>query len=138
VVKVIIAEDDLAIAALLKEALEASGYEVCGIADTVAGAIELCNRTRPDQAIIDMRLADDGCGMDVAAGIAHRETISILYATGNAGYSLLTAADGEACITKPYHAGDLLRALQIVAEIKRHGTASRPFPTNFQVLRPAP
>ena len=134
--KVVIAEDDLMVANLLEEVLIAAGYEVCGTASTVAAAVELCHRCQPDLAVIDVRLAD-GCGMDVAAQIGRRDKLGILYATGNAGYVLLNASDGEACITKPYPAPDLLRALQIVTEIMTSGTASKPFPRHFNVLRPA-
>ena len=33
---------------------------------------------------------------------------------------MLSAADGDACLTKPYRAADLLRGLEIVAEHRRH------------------
>jgi len=124
VTKIVIAEDDQTVAALLEEVLADAGYDVCGSASTVAGAVELCRRCQPDLAVIDVRLAD-GCGMDVAAAIGRRDTLGILYATGNAGYVLLNASDGEACITKPYSAPDLLRALDVVFEIKKSGTVNR-------------
>ena len=38
--KVLIVEDDLVIADFAEEALAATGFEVCGIARTVAGALE--------------------------------------------------------------------------------------------------
>ena len=47
---------------------------------------------------------------------------------------MLTAADGDACLSKPYRSADLLRSLQIVADIVATGTASPPFPHGFQVL----
>ena len=45
-----------------------------------------------------------------------------------------SGADGHACLSKPYRSPDLLRGLEIVAEIVSTGTASPPFPRGFQVL----
>ena len=64
---VLIVDDDLMIADWLEEVLVEAGYEVCGIAATVADAIELGERFRPDLGVIDVRLANGGSGMDVAA-----------------------------------------------------------------------
>jgi hypothetical protein len=47
---------------------------------------------------------------------------------------VLTAADGHACLAKPYRSADLVRSLEIVAGTVQTGTASRPFPAGFQVL----
>jgi hypothetical protein len=50
---------------------------------------------------------------------------------------LENTCEGDACIVKPYGATDLVRALQIVAEIVATGTASSPFPRGFDLLPPA-
>jgi hypothetical protein len=50
---------------------------------------------------------------------------------------MMTVIDGDACLAKPYRFADLLRGLEIVADIVATGTASRPFPRGFQVLPPA-
>jgi DNA-binding response OmpR family regulator len=60
VLKVLIAEDDLMIADLAEEVLAEAGYEVCGIARTVAEAIALAQHHTPDLAVLDLRLADGG------------------------------------------------------------------------------
>jgi DNA-binding response OmpR family regulator len=64
---VMIAEDDLLMADMLEEVLVANGYEVCGIARTVEEGVELGDRCKPDLAILDIRLAEGGLGMDIAA-----------------------------------------------------------------------
>ena len=51
--KVLIVEYDLMIADFAEEALAAAGFEVCGIARTVAGALALGARHAPDLAVID-------------------------------------------------------------------------------------
>jgi hypothetical protein len=62
----------------------------------------------------------------------------VLYATGNISQVVLSIADGDAVLSKPYSSADLLRGLEIVAEIVTTSKALPPFPQGFQVLRPAP
>jgi len=135
--KVLIAEDDLMIADMTEAILVAQGYEVCGIARTVADAVALGRDHKPDLAVIDLRLADGGLGTAIASQLGARGRLGILYATGNISHVTLTAANGDACITKPYRPADLLRSLEIVADIVATGTASPPFPRGFKVLHPA-
>lgn len=136
--KVLIAEDDLFMADMLEEVLVDHGYEVCGIARTVDEAVAIGERHTPDLAILDVRLAEEGLGTDIAARL-HRPGLGILYATSNAenvGQIGLTKADGDACLGKPYRPTDIIRALTIVQEIVRTGQASEPFPKGFRVLSP--
>jgi DNA-binding response OmpR family regulator len=135
-VKVLIAEDDLMIADMIEETLVDDGYEVCGIARTVAEAVALGRRHKPDLAVIDLRLADGGLGTEIAAQLGSLGRLGVLYATSSISHIMLTAADGDGCLAKPYRSADLLRSLKIVAEIVATGTASRPFPRGFLVLRP--
>jgi hypothetical protein len=60
--------------------------------------------------------------------------IGVLYATGNALHAMQNASEGDARIVKPYGPVDLVRALEIVAEIVATGTASPPFPRGFELL----
>ena len=131
--KVLIAEDDLMIADMLEEHLIASGYDVCGIARTVTEGLALAREHKPDIAVIDMRLADGGRGTELVAQFDTPRP-AILYATGNTAEVRLTADDGAACITKPFRSEDLVRGLEIVADIAATGTTLRPFPHNFQLL----
>ena len=137
--KVLIAEDDLMIADMAEQMLVESGYEVCGIARTIADAVELVRRRNPDLAVIDVRLADGGLGTEIAAqlDLEGLDRTGVLYATGNVSHVVLTAADGHAYLTKPYTPADLVRSLEIVAEIVATGTASPPFPRGFRALRSA-
>lgn len=135
--KILIAEDDLMIADMVEDTLTGSGYEVCGIARTVGEAVALGRLHRPDCAIIDLRLADGGFGTEIAAQLGKLGRLGILYATGNVSHVMLTAADGDACIAKPYRPKDLLRALAIVAGMVAGSSPAPPFPHGFQVLHPA-
>jgi DNA-binding response OmpR family regulator len=133
-VKVLIAEDDLMIADATEEILVRCGYEVCGIARTVVDAVALARDHKPDLAVIDLRLADGGLGTDIPAQLHTLNKLGILYATGNISHVMLTNAEGAACLVKPYRPVDLLRSLELVAEIVATGTATPPFPRGFRVL----
>jgi CheY-like chemotaxis protein len=133
--KVLIVEDDLMLADFSEEILVGHGYEVSGIARTVAEAIALEQHSRPDLVILDLRLADGGLGTEFAAQLHPPGRPGILYITGNMSQATLT--HGDACLAKPYRSADLLRGLEIVAEIVATGTAQPPFPPGFQLLPPA-
>ena len=134
-----IAEDDLLMADMLEEVLVQSGYEVCGIARTVEEGVELGDRCKPDLAILDIRLAEGGLGMDIAARMHSKDGLGILYASGNSSQMGLTKDDGAALLRKPYRPEDMVRALKIVEQIANTGEASRPFPKGFSVLNgPSP
>jgi len=123
--KVLIVEDDLMLADASEEILVGSGYEVSGIARTVADAVALARHSRPDLVILDLRLADGGLGTEVAAQLSQLGRPGILYVTGN--MSQVTLTDGDACLAKPYRAVDLLRGLKIVAGIVARARRSRHF-----------
>ena len=133
--KVLIAEDELMIADVLEETLTMGGYEVCGIARTVDEAVALAELHKPDLAVLDIKLAGGGRGFEIARRLSGRETLGILYATGDdPRRSKLTLADGSAMIAKPYLFEDVARALVIVREIMTRGTATPPFPPGFHLL----
>ena len=65
--RVLILEDEILVAWSLQELLSLVGYEVTGIAATVSDALCLAENTKPDLAIVDVRLAGQkgrhrGCG----------------------------------------------------------------------------
>ena len=132
--KVLIVEDDLMIADMVEEELVEHGYEVCGIARTVREAVALGERHKPDLALVDHRLADNGLGTEVAIRLKALGKVGILFATGNSIQVAMPNAEGDACIVKPYRADDLIRALKIVEGIVATGVATPPFPRGFQVL----
>jgi DNA-binding response OmpR family regulator len=134
--RVLIAEDDLMIADMLEEALVGHDYEVCGIARTVAKAIALGHLHKPDFAILDLRLAEGGLGTEIAVELAASRRTGILYATGNVAQLDFRTAEGDACLAKPFRSSDMLRSLEIVAEIVATGTASPPYPRGLTFLHP--
>ena len=66
--RIIIADDDKLVCASLKTIVEAGGIEVAGVADSGRGAVLLYEKTRPDIALLDIRMGDM-TGLDAAAEI---------------------------------------------------------------------
>src|ERR1700687_4332471 len=133
-VKVLIVEDDLMLADFAEEILVEHGYEISGIARTVADAVALARDARPDLVILDLRLADGGLGTEVAAQLPPLGRPGVLYIPGNMSEVALTC--GDAYLPKPYPAVNLLRGLEILAEIVTTWKAHPPFPPVFQLLHP--
>lgn len=111
--KVLVAENALSAADRVKEALVGAGYEVCGVACTVAEAVLLGRAHRPDLAVIALQFADGGLGTDIVAQLRKNGRVHVLYVGENL-HQFNGLAAGDACIAKPYDTSDLLRALKIV------------------------
>lgn len=134
--KVLIIEDNLLIADLVEEVLTAAGYAVCGIARTVAKAVELGVLHNPDLGVFDLRLANGEHGTEAATALRRHGKIGVLYATANNSHPLLRHAEGEGCIVKPYSATELIAALGIVREIMCGRPVPSQLPHGFRLLAP--
>jgi CheY-like chemotaxis protein len=136
--KVLIAEDELMIADMIADVLVENGYDICGIARSVAEAIELGEARRPDLAVIDLHLADGSLGTAIAHRLRLSDSLGVLYMTGGANDMALTANDGEACLRKPFALRNLVAALKIVEQIVNGTDAAPPFPSGFELRRHPP
>jgi DNA-binding response OmpR family regulator len=134
VLKVLIVENDVMIADYLEDVLVDGGYEVCGIATHVDEAIRLGRLHQPDLGVIDLRLAEDRFGTEVAASLCPGGGFGALYSTGNPDHPLLANAAGEACLAKPYSPEALLSALRVVQERMTKVTPLSSFPPGFRLL----
>jgi len=132
---VLIVEDDLSIADLLQEVLEADGYRVSGIARTVQEAIAAAEEHEPHFAVIDIHLAHGGLGTDVGVQLRKKTSAGILFSTGNDNPNL-TTIEGDAVITKPYQLRDVGRGLRIIGDLALSGQTELPHPRNFRLLSP--
>lgn len=134
--KVLIAEDNVILADILEDFLNGQDFEVCGLARTADEAVSLANLHHPDVAVLDFRLADGARGSDVRTRLQDNDQMGILFVSGDPLKKILTTADGEAYIQKPYGMNDLARALRIVHNLKLTGhVSSAPFPKGFNLLR---
>jgi signal transduction histidine kinase len=77
--RVLVVEDDAVVAALLREAAAAAGFET-RVAASGAEAVALCRRWRPDLAVLDNGLPDSS-GIDVAAALKSTRDIPFIFLT---------------------------------------------------------
>jgi DNA-binding response OmpR family regulator len=129
----LIAEDDPTLGELLAAVLMDQGYTVIGVARTVTEAVILALEHKPDLAVLDLHLAEGGLGTEIVAELKD-PAIGVLYATSHTDG--LTAADGHACLQKPYLYPDLLRGLEVVRDMLSPGQAISSIPDALRMLRP--
>jgi DNA-binding response OmpR family regulator len=113
---VLVVEDDAIIGMVLEECLSDNGYEVCGIAGTASEALAIAERTKPDLAIVDVRLRK-GNGIEVARKLEHEYSTAVLFATGNREEVLKQNSVGLACLAKPFQPSWVSKALKLVEQI---------------------
>ncbi len=116
--KVLIVEDSLILADMLEDFLISEGYDVCGIASTVQQAVTLADLHNPDLAVLDFRLSDNEHGSEIRPLLKNKIKMGILYVSGDPLDKILTPADGDAYIHKPYGMYDLSQALKIIHAVK--------------------
>lgn len=137
---VLVVEDDVMLADCLGETLLDDGHMVCGITSSVAEAVALARRHRPDIAILDMQLRGGERGTQIADQLAESGDLGrtgILYVSGESDRVIRDARVGHACLNKPYSFSTLAAALRIVQEIARDGATSRELPRGMRLLSSA-
>jgi DNA-binding response OmpR family regulator len=95
--RVLIVEDEPAMALMVEDIAIAEGFEIAGIARNMAEAMELATET--DIAILDVRLTDGLTGPDIARQLVKGFGIGIVYLTGNP--DLIAERDGIHVVVKP-------------------------------------
>lgn len=133
--RLLIAEDDVLIGDMIRDAAVDAGYDLCGLAASVGEALALAERSPPDLAIIDVRLAD-GDGMELAAVLLRQRRIGILFASGNCEEVLRKKPAGTACLGKPFTVEQLIAALRYVERATRDGATPLPLPRGVRLIEP--
>jgi len=108
--RILVAEDNAVIGALLAEMLEGMGHNVCAIAATEADAVAAAVRCRPDLMIVDVRLGD-GSGVAAVEKIRRAEFVPHLFVSGDIS-RIRVLRPGAVVVQKPFHERDLARAIQ--------------------------
>ncbi len=112
-VKVLLADDDFTMVALLKTLLGMEGYQVATLLDKTGDILDNIRREKPDVLLIDIYLGDHN-GMDVVRQI--RETLDmkdlkIIMVSGIDMTEECLAAGANAFLFKPYMPEELFDLL---------------------------
>jgi response regulator NasT len=127
--RVLVADDDPAVCALLTDQLTAAGHTVVGRASTGAEAVVLSLESSPDVVLLDLHMPD-GTGADAAAVIARAEPApGVVLFTGDPEGALTEselAASGAAAVLPKLAPRALLECtLRLAAARARDLTAAR-------------
>lgn len=113
--KVLIVEDDPLLAVTMREVLTLVGFEVAGIASTVAEALNLAQATHPDLAIFDVRLAGRRDGIEGAALLRECYGVPAVFVTGQGDEATRQRASlvgAVGYLDKPVHPQELIKVVE--------------------------
>ena len=111
----VIAEDEAIIRLDLKETLLEEGYDVVGEAGRGDVALDLIRQTRPDLAILDVKMPGMD-GLEVARQVAVERICGVLVLTAFSQREVIEQARDAgalAYLVKPYQKSDLVPAIEV-------------------------
>ncbi|AUD07162.1 hypothetical protein CWM47_04515 [Spirosoma pollinicola] len=123
----LIVEDEYIIANDLGLILRVAGYPVLGVADSVAEALTLIARQRPDMVLLDIYLKGKETGIDLAKQLEDKG-IPFIYISANDNKSVLEqvkATQPSGYIVKPFREKDILTTLEISRYRHAHSVEMR-------------
>jgi diguanylate cyclase (GGDEF)-like protein len=114
--RILIVEDEAITAMDLAAELSRLGYEVCGTEDSADGAVNAVEKEKPALVLMDIRLGDNGDGIEAAQRIADRHDAAVVFLTAHSDEQTLAralAASPYGYIVKPFRARELKVAVEL-------------------------
>lgn len=115
--RVLVVEDEMLVAALLEDRLEALGCRVVGPAVAVSDALELLKTEEIDAAVLDVNIGGEKV-FPVADALAAKD-IPFLFATAYGAAGVTDRHNRRAVLDKPYHERALEHALRSALQTRR-------------------
>ena len=115
-IKILIVEDEAAIARDLESILEDCGYQVSGIAHNYEQAVEEIKNDQPDFALLDISLKGSKTGIDVAKYINEFHKFPFVFITSFSSDDILTEAIGTSpggYLVKPFKERDIPAVIKV-------------------------
>ena len=113
--RIVIADDEPEVLAVLAELLESAGHKVVGKAATGDEVVELCRLLEPDILFLDVRMPGMD-GLDAAKKIMANRPLPIIMCTAYCDNELVESASKAgvyAYIVKPFRRSDLLPTIDV-------------------------
>jgi len=79
---ILIVEDEALVSSYIREVLESSGFHVAGVAASAAEALSHAAGSRPDLALIDIRLTGPTDGIELACQLRERFQLPAIFLSG--------------------------------------------------------
>ena len=114
--KILIVEDDPMISESVGDILRMLDHQVVGVADNANDAIELCNLHQPELALLDIQIAGDIDGVELAEIIRDQFDIPFIFTTAFADNTTIGRARDMGpfgYLVKPYGVKEVNAAIQV-------------------------
>src|SRR4051812_5829963 len=113
--RILIVEDELSLAEGMSVILSDAGHQIVGIADDETSALQMANFGTPDLVLMDIQLANDDDGVEVARRVVEaQDRVSIIFVSAHLDYRTRKRAGaiaGARFLVKPYSPQQLLEAV---------------------------
>ena len=132
--KILIVEDEPAIAHDIAAILTGNGYQVCGIAHSSTKAMDYLVTKSPDIALLDISIKGDKDGVDIAHIIKKKHNIPFVFLTSFADKDTIERVKETApygYIVKPFKERDLAPAIEVA--LLRKSSEAKSFPNLDQI-----
>jgi DNA-binding response OmpR family regulator len=132
--RILIVEDDVMVALSMDETLSEAGHVIVGLAREEVGAMRVAAATRPDLALIDLKLARRASGALVAQHLRERHDIPCVFVSGNPGdcQKVGVHIGVLACLAKPFTPEELVDAVDVASMLLQKQNPER-VPANMQL-----
>ncbi len=134
---ILVAEDELIVAHSIRMRLEHHGYVVDGIAKSGEEAISILGSTRPDLILMDIRLAGEIDGIELAERIRHEYQIPVIFLTAYSDDATLERAkitEPFGYIIKPFETRELINSIEIALYRRKLNAALQTSEARFRGL----
>ena len=127
-----IVEDEVLVATVLRSELEDAGYHILDLTDRVAAALEVAKASQPDLALVNIQLAADDDGIELAEQLKALG-IPVLLISGQVSRARSERTVAIASLPKPYDAADMVLAVTYLLDLLQ-GRASLAKPRGLEVF----
>jgi DNA-binding NtrC family response regulator len=120
--KILIVEDQFIEAKSLNVILTNAGYSTCTIARSVAAALSIIEKEKPDLVLVDIFLQGEGTGIDLGK-ILSEKNIAFVYLSANSNRQILEDAKPTkpyGFMVKPFRAKDVLIMLDVALYLHKN------------------
>lgn len=116
---ILIVEDDVVAATLLKKTLKDLGHKVVGVAVEGKRAIEMARETKPNLMMVDYQLEDDLSGADVTRQVLEEQSLAVIFVTSQSDQEtlrIIADTNPNGYILKPFDRKEIGMIINTVLE----------------------
>jgi DNA-binding response OmpR family regulator len=115
--RILIVEDDIAVASDLESIARETGHQVVGLARDEKHAMELAKDA--EIALVDVCLADGITGPDVARKLVNGFGVAVMFVSGNPDRVTIDDGISVGTVSKPYERAKVAAAIGLAAAWRR-------------------